>query len=96
MLDLEDIIYFESLNKNIKIRTQEKFYYTKYPLSYFEQKLPDDYFCRIHRSFIVNLMKIEGFRKKINYTYDISLKNIPDIIPASKSKIKWIKEKLQY
>lgn len=96
LLDLEDIIYLEAINKNSKIRTQEKFYHTKYPLNYFEQKLPDNYFCRIHRSFLVNLLKIESFKRKINYNYDVSLKNIPDIIPASKAKINKIKEILQY
>ncbi|MEN0006339.1 MAG: LytTR family DNA-binding domain-containing protein [Bacteroidota bacterium] len=58
---LRAIYYIESLKDYVIIHTKEKRIVTKQKISYLEQKLPDDQFLRIHRSFIIAIEKIEAF-----------------------------------
>lgn len=56
-----DILYIESLKDYIRVKTHDKDVITHQKISYLEEKLPDDQFIRIHRSFIVPLKKIESY-----------------------------------
>lgn len=58
-LNLNEIVYVESLKDYIRIFTDHDKIITKETTSDFEQRLPSDSFLRIHRSFIVNMEKIE-------------------------------------
>lgn len=71
---LKDILYIESLKDYIKIFCAEKTIITKQPISSFEEKLPEDQFLRIHRSFIVSMPKIEAFS---SHTIEIKSKELP-------------------
>lgn len=58
---LNDIRYIESLKDYVRIKTSGRDVITHQTISYFEEKLPEDQFIRIHRSFIVPINKIETF-----------------------------------
>lgn len=58
---LNDILYLESLKDFVKIQTTGKPIITYQSIAYFEEKLPDDQFLRVHRSFIVSLHHIQSF-----------------------------------
>lgn len=58
---LKDILYIESLKDYVMIHTPTKRITTKQKISYLEQKLPEEHFIRIHRSFIISVDKIEAF-----------------------------------
>lgn len=58
---LKDILYIESLKDYVRIKTHDKEVVSLQKISYLEQKLPEDCFVRIHRSFIVPINKIEAF-----------------------------------
>lgn len=58
---MEDVLYIESLKDYVCIYTKDRKVITKQQISYLEQKLPDDAFIRIHRSFIVAIRKIKAF-----------------------------------
>ncbi|MCR9254094.1 MAG: LytTR family DNA-binding domain-containing protein [bacterium] len=58
---LNDILYIESLKDYVRVKTTEKEVITFQKISYLEQKLPEDCFLRIHRSFIVAIKKIESY-----------------------------------
>lgn len=58
---LKDIIYIEALKDYAKIICEKKSLVTKFPISAFEEKLPEEQFIRIHRSYIVSVAKIEAF-----------------------------------
>jgi len=60
-IELNKLLYIESLKDYIKIHTTEKLVITKMPISNIEAKLNENQFLRIHRSFIVNISKIEAF-----------------------------------
>jgi DNA-binding LytR/AlgR family response regulator len=58
---LKDILFIEGMKDYVKIRTEEKETITYQTMSYFEEKLPDNFFLRVHRSFIVALDKINAY-----------------------------------
>jgi DNA-binding LytR/AlgR family response regulator len=60
-IPLKDILYIESLKDYIRVRTTAKEVVSYQKISYLEEKLPEDQFLRIHRSFIVATNKIEAF-----------------------------------
>jgi DNA-binding LytR/AlgR family response regulator len=58
---LEDVNYIESLKDYVCIHTQTARIITKQQISYLEQKLPEEDFLRVHRSFIISIRKIKAF-----------------------------------
>ncbi len=60
-LHLSDILYVEGLSEYVQIYTPSKKIITKTSMTNMSEKLPDDNFMRIHKSFIVSLSKIEAF-----------------------------------
>jgi DNA-binding LytR/AlgR family response regulator len=62
---LNDIKYIEALGDYVKLVTNEGNVVILSTMKSFEQKLPKDKFLRIHKSYIVNLEKIEKFNRKI-------------------------------
>jgi DNA-binding LytR/AlgR family response regulator len=60
-LHLNDILYIEGLSEYVKIHTPEKRIVTKTSMTSMGEKLPDNDFMRIHKSYIVSLRKIEAF-----------------------------------
>jgi DNA-binding LytR/AlgR family response regulator len=57
----EDILYIESLKDYIRIFTTEKSIVTKFQIGEIEKFLEEDYFLRIHKSFVVNAGKINSY-----------------------------------
>lgn len=61
-INVNDILYIESLKDYIKITTiDDKNITSKYKISDIESELEGDNFLRIHRSFIINSSKITAF-----------------------------------
>lgn len=58
---LKDIIYIEGLKDFVKVHMHNKTLVASERLSYMEQKLPENKFSRIHKSFIVALPKITHY-----------------------------------
>jgi DNA-binding LytR/AlgR family response regulator len=59
-INLDDLIFIESLKNYIKVVTKDKIIVTKHSISNLEENLPSS-FIRIHRSFIIAKNKIESF-----------------------------------
>jgi two-component system response regulator LytT len=60
-LNINDILWIESLRDYVKVVTAAQVYISKQKISFLEEMLPERRFVRIHRSFIVALSKIESF-----------------------------------
>jgi len=60
-INVDDILYMESLKDYVKICTLTGDITTKYRISDMEDNLPDKNFLRIHRSFIINFKHITAF-----------------------------------
>jgi len=58
---LKDIIYIESLRDYVRVKTTMGQIITYNKISYLEQKLPENKFIRVHRSFIIALEKVSTF-----------------------------------
>lgn len=58
---MNDILYIESIKDYVKVKTHDKEIVTQQKISYLEESLPKDQFLRIHRSFIVNVAKIDAY-----------------------------------
>jgi len=58
---LKDILYIESLKDYVLVKTPTKEVITYQKISYLDEKLPEDKYLRVHRSFIVAKDKIEAY-----------------------------------
>jgi DNA-binding LytR/AlgR family response regulator len=58
---LSDILYIESMRDYVRVKTLHRQVVTYQKISYLEQKLPQNKFIRIHRSFIVSVDKVSSF-----------------------------------
>lgn len=71
---LKDILYIESLKDYVRVKTANKEVVAYQKISYLEEKLPENKFLRVHRSFIVAIDKVEAFSATI---IEINGKEIP-------------------
>lgn len=71
---LNDILYIEGLSEYVQIYTDKKKIITKTSLTNLDDKLPNDGFLRIHKSFIVSLSRIEAFTA---HTIEVPGKELP-------------------
>ena len=58
---MTEVLYIESIKDYVKVKTSDKEIVTQQKISYLEESLPREQFLRIHRSFIVNLEKIDAY-----------------------------------
>lgn len=58
---IRDIVYIESVKDYVKVKLVDKQIVTYQRISYMQEKLPEDKFVRIHKSFIVALDKIDSY-----------------------------------
>lgn len=88
VIDISDIIYMESMDKNVRIVTSKSEYITRYNISDYEEELKNSGFLRIHRGYLISLSKVKKIIKNdVVMDGDISL-------PVSRSNIKTLKDAL--
>lgn len=88
LIDINDIIYMESMDKNVRIVTSKEEYTTRYNLSDYEEQLKNFGFFRIHRGYLISLNKVKRIVKNdIIMDNDISL-------PVSRNNLKNLKDTL--
>ena len=61
---LSQILFIEAMDNYVKIHTSERFYLTQQSMKSILQDLPDNQFCRVHKSYIVAFLKINHFSHK--------------------------------
>jgi DNA-binding LytR/AlgR family response regulator len=76
-LNYEDILYIESIGDYVKYCTLDKKYVTHSTLKSVEEKINKGHFMKVHRSYIVNLRKINNIEDNTLYIGD-------SVIPISK------------
>lgn len=59
-LDVADILYAEAMGDYVKLFTQDRFYAVHAPLKEVETKLPTALFLKVHRSFVIQVGKIDA------------------------------------
>ena len=73
---IHDILYIEAERNYCRVTTDEKEFFLSTPMSKFEMNLSVDRFIKTHRSFIVNLSKIDAVSEYSEYL-TIGIKKIP-------------------
>ena len=66
-VDYMEILYCEGANVDVKVVTPNATYLTRDRVKNMVKLLPDEYFMRIHDSFIINLSHVKSFAG--NYTF---------------------------
>lgn len=77
-LNYEDILFIESMGDYVKFVTRDKKYVTYNTIKNLEERVNKTYFMKVHRSYIINLMKIDDIREN-----DLFINGIE--IPISKN-----------
>lgn len=62
-LDNEDILFIESMGDYVKFVTRDKKYVTYNTIKNLEERVNRNYFMKVHRSYIINLLKIDNIRE---------------------------------
>lgn len=61
ILPVDDIVYIESLDHKVIVHSTREEYVFKWSLSEISQSLPENMFCRVHNSYIINMKHIVEF-----------------------------------
>ena len=77
-IDIPSIYLIEAKGDYINVKTEDKNYTVHSTLKKIEDKLPDDLFLKVHRSYIINIKKIIDIE-------DNSVLIKKDVIPVSRS-----------
>lgn len=94
VIDTSEIYYIEANGRGVDIYTKNTKYYSKNKISDIINKLDKREFYQTHRSYIVNLKKVEEIEPWFNGTYLLKMKDINKEITVSRSNIKNFKEML--
>jgi two-component system LytT family response regulator len=81
LVHIADVCFFEAKDKYVILHTNEAEKLIEYPLGYLQERLPAE-FVRVHRSFIINKLKIREIHKYFKGTFVILMND------AKGSKIK--------
>mgnify|MGYP005853897871 CR=1 FL=1 len=90
-----NIYYIEALNKDVKIRTDTKLFTLNRTLKYYENKVKNLNFLKVHRSYIINLDKVAKISPRINYSFDVHFEGITDFVPVSRGNVKILRRLLE-
>ena len=88
VVNIKDIYYCEAHERETIVYTKDSNYIVKESIKEFENHLDRSIFFKTHRSYIVNVSKINEIIPWFNNTYKLKLDNINSEIPVSRSKIK--------
>lgn len=80
MLDIEEILYIEAVERNTFIYTIDATYESKLKLYEIEQELLEQDFIRISKQSIVNLKKVKSLKADINRKIRLTLQNGEQIL----------------
>ena len=86
-IDVDTILLVEARGDYIMIKTEKKNYLVHTTMKKIEEKLPDENFLKVHRSYIVNIHKIVDIE-------DSTILISHEIIPVSRSKRELLVNKL--
>lgn len=61
-INFREILFVEGLKEYVQIHTENKKVVTYFSMHKMEELLPDDSFLRVHKSYIINLQKIDAIQ----------------------------------
>lgn len=91
LIEAIEILYLTMIDGSVNVITEAGQYKSPESLTWWEKNLDDGNFFRSHRSYIINIDKIEKIVPWFNGAYNINLKNLKENIPLSRGAIKELK-----
>lgn len=91
----EEIYFFHAEDKYTFLNTAKANHIIPFALKELEEKLNPDRFCRVHRSYIINLEKIEAIHKWFGGKLQLKMKNGKEIV-VSQNYVNEFKQKIHY
>ena len=88
LININDVIYLESMNQNVRIVTTQGEHVIRYNIGDFEEQLKNDGFFRSHRGYLISLAKVKKLSKN-----DVIMEG-DVILPVSRSNVKALKDTL--
>ena len=86
LIDINDVIYMESMNQNVRLVTSKGEHIIRYNIGDFEEELKNDGFFRIHRGYLISLSKVKKLaRNDVVMDGDV-------ILPVSRNNAKPLKD----
>ena len=82
ILDLDDVIYIDAVDRKTFIYTQDKVYESDFKLYELEGRLSDSMFFRVSKSCIVNLRRIKSLRDDIERRIRLTMDNGEQLIAS--------------
>lgn len=92
VMPIDEIIYAQANEKITEVHTDHGVYIAPYTISELISKLPTRQFYRCHRSYCVNLKRIEEIIPWMNSTYLLKLHSEKEKVPVSRGNIKKFRE----
>lgn len=90
-INYEDILYINVKARELNIITYNANHICEESLTYIEKKLKGNTFMRCHRSYIVNLTKVNKITHWVNGIYLLELEGVEEKVPVSRSYYKDLK-----
>ncbi len=94
LVDQDQIFYAQAVHNYTYVYGNNEKYLTHFTLAQLEMRL-QDYFMRVHRSYIVNLRKVDRVFSSSGSSYKIQLNDKEKtVVPVSRNRIKQLKERV--
>ena len=93
LVDIPQIVYIETSGRGCIIHTTDKDYSENLLLGEYEKRLVSHGFCRIHKSFLVNLNYISEIFPWTNNSLAVKMQGFEkNILPVSREKVKLLRQ----
>ncbi|PSW66034.1 DNA-binding response regulator [Photobacterium leiognathi subsp. mandapamensis] len=92
---IEDIDYAEASEKITKVYTADGCFIAPMTISELVAKLPESAFFRCHRSYCINVSRVQEIIPWVNSTYLLKLQHHDQQVPVSRSNIKLFRERMK-
>lgn len=88
IIDAEEILFVEKVKKKCIIHTKFQHYETSEQLAVIEPKLDPDTFFRCHKSYIINIHRVEKVLPYADRAYEITFYNYPHKVTMRRDRFK--------
>lgn len=95
LVDIHNILYIGTENRQVIVKTLNEKYVIDTPLYEIEQKLKNHSFLRVHRGYIINMDHVTEIEQWFNGTYNVIFSD-GSKAPISRSYIKSVRQSLGF
>ncbi|MDH7578600.1 MAG: LytTR family DNA-binding domain-containing protein [Bacillota bacterium] len=88
IIDTVSIFFIEKIGRKCVIHTNAGRYEISERLSSLEQRLDPTWFFRCHRSFIINIDRVEKILPYADRAYQVTFRNYPEKVTMRREKFK--------